>query len=90
MHTLCLLDIKTKEQSIENLMKGRKIYEPPRFMSTQTAADQLLKASDQTNTIFYLLINNFFKRKNENFKIFTLGILDCSETQGIKNIYKPE
>jgi diphthine synthase len=45
MHTLCLLDIKTKEQSLENLMKGRKIYEPPRFMSTQAAAEQLLKVS---------------------------------------------
>lgn len=40
-HTLCLLDIKTKEQSIENMMKGRKIFEPPRFMSTQVAAEQL-------------------------------------------------
>ena len=34
-HTLCLLDIKVKEQSEENLARGRKIYEPPRFMSTQ-------------------------------------------------------
>ncbi|KAK7100992.1 diphthine methyl ester synthase-like [Littorina saxatilis] len=43
MHTLCLLDIKMKEQSIENLMKGRKIYEPPRFMPVSLAAEQLLK-----------------------------------------------
>jgi len=42
-HTLCLLDIKVKEQSEENLCRGRKIYEPPRFMSTQQAAEQLLE-----------------------------------------------
>ncbi|XP_023343685.1 diphthine methyl ester synthase [Eurytemora carolleeae] len=42
-HTLCLLDIKVKEQSEENLIKGRKIFEPPRFMSTQQAAQQLLE-----------------------------------------------
>lgn len=43
MHTLCLLDIKVKEQTIENLMKGRKIYEPPRYMSAGQAAEQLLE-----------------------------------------------
>ena len=42
-HTLCLLDIKVKEQSVENLLRGRKIYEPPRFMSVQTAAQQFLE-----------------------------------------------
>jgi diphthine synthase len=31
-----------KEQSEENLMKGRKIYEPPRFMTAPQAAEQLL------------------------------------------------
>ncbi|KAJ1565324.1 diphthine synthase [Nowakowskiella sp. JEL0078] len=43
LHTLCLLDIKVKEQSIENLARGRKIYEPPRYMSINTAIDQLLE-----------------------------------------------
>ncbi len=33
-----------KEQSDENLARGRKIYEPPRFMSCQQAAAQLLQA----------------------------------------------
>ncbi|XP_052828062.1 diphthine methyl ester synthase isoform X3 [Octopus bimaculoides] len=42
MHTLCLLDIKIKEQSIENLMRGRKVYEAPRFMTIAQAAHQLL------------------------------------------------
>ncbi|RUS74469.1 hypothetical protein EGW08_017768 [Elysia chlorotica] len=43
MHTLCLLDIKMKEQTIENLMKGRPIYEPPRFLSASQACQQLLE-----------------------------------------------
>ncbi|EGW12411.1 Diphthine synthase [Cricetulus griseus] len=43
MHTLCLLDIKVKEQSLENLIRGRKIYEPPRYMSVNQAAQQLLE-----------------------------------------------
>lgn len=33
-HTLCLLDIKVKEQTVENLMRGNGVYEPPRFMTT--------------------------------------------------------
>lgn len=43
MHTLVLLDIKVKEQSEENLARGRKIYEPPRFMSISTAVSQILE-----------------------------------------------
>lgn len=43
LHTLCLLDIKVKEQSIENLMKGKKVYEPPRYMTVNQAAEQLLQ-----------------------------------------------
>uniref|UniRef100_A0ABM5G8Z3 diphthine methyl ester synthase n=1 Tax=Pogona vitticeps TaxID=103695 RepID=A0ABM5G8Z3_9SAUR len=42
MHTLCLLDIKVKEQSVENLIRGKKVYEPPRYMSVNQAAEQLL------------------------------------------------
>ncbi|KPV78326.1 uncharacterized protein RHOBADRAFT_32985 [Rhodotorula graminis WP1] len=42
LHTLCLLDIKVKEQSEENLARGRKIYEPPRYMSVPCAISQLL------------------------------------------------
>jgi len=43
MHTLVLLDIKVKEQSEENLARGRKIYEPPRYMSIPQAVSQLLE-----------------------------------------------
>lgn len=59
LHTLCLLDIKVKEQSTENLMRfdtifwglltdregfsGRQIFEPSRFMTCAIAALQLLE-----------------------------------------------
>ena len=46
MHTLCLLDIKMKEQTVENLIKGRKIFEPPRFMSVNVACEQILAVGD--------------------------------------------
>ncbi|KAJ3054677.1 diphthine synthase [Rhizophlyctis rosea] len=42
LHTLCLLDIKVKEQSIENMARGRKIYEPPRYMTVNQAVEQLI------------------------------------------------
>ncbi|XP_042568249.1 diphthine methyl ester synthase-like [Cyprinus carpio] len=43
LHTLCLLDIKVKEQSMKNLMRGPNIYEPPRYMTFAQAAEQLLE-----------------------------------------------
>ncbi|CDJ65841.1 diphthine synthase, putative [Eimeria necatrix] len=46
MHTLCLLDIKVKEQTVENLMKGNNIFEPPRFMTVNTAIKQLFEAAE--------------------------------------------
>lgn len=47
LHTLVLLDIKVKEQSIENMARGRLIYEPPRYMSIETAAEQLLEIEEK-------------------------------------------
>lgn len=47
MHTLCLLDIKVKEQSVENLIKCKKVYEPPTFLTCSEAAKQLLLASER-------------------------------------------
>lgn len=46
LHTLLLLDIKVKEQSLENLARGRKIYEPPRFMTVAECASQMLTMED--------------------------------------------
>jgi diphthine synthase len=42
LHTLVLLDIKVKEQSLENLARGRKIFEPPRYMTAAQCAEQML------------------------------------------------
>ena len=47
LHTLCLLDIKVKEPSLESLARGKKVYEPPRFMSIATAVEQLLEIEDK-------------------------------------------
>ncbi len=46
MHTLVLLDIKVKERTVENILKNKKIYEPPRFMDCNVAVQQLLEAED--------------------------------------------
>lgn len=43
LHTLLLLDIKVKEQSLENLARGRRIFEPPRFMTVAQCASQMLE-----------------------------------------------
>jgi diphthine synthase len=43
LHTLVLLDIKVKEQSLENMARGRKIYEPPRYMTVAQCAQQMLE-----------------------------------------------
>lgn len=47
LHTLLLLDIKVKEQSIENMARGRLIYEPPRYMDIATASQQLLEIEEK-------------------------------------------
>lgn len=43
IHTLLLLDIKVKEISDENLARGRKIYEPSRYMTINQALEQVLE-----------------------------------------------
>ncbi|KAG6856394.1 diphthine synthase [Tephrocybe sp. NHM501043] len=50
LHTLVLLDIKVKEQSDENLARGRKIYEPPRYMSIPLAVSQLIEIESIRST----------------------------------------
>ena len=47
LHTLVLLDIKVKEQSLENMARGRKIYEPPRFMTVAQCAQQMLEIEEE-------------------------------------------
>mmetsp|Transcript_9682 Transcript_9682/g.42244 ORF Transcript_9682/g.42244 Transcript_9682/m.42244 type:complete len:287 (-) Transcript_9682:26-886(-) len=46
LHTLLLLDIRVKEPSVEALCRGKKEYEPPRFMSCATCARQMLEVED--------------------------------------------
>ncbi|EFA83547.1 diphthamide biosynthesis protein 5 [Heterostelium album PN500] len=46
LHTLVLLDIKVKEQSIANLLRGNKIYEKPRFMTINQCIEQLLEIEE--------------------------------------------
>jgi len=50
LHTLCLLDIKMREQSVEDMMRGRKVYQPPRFLSANDAIRQLLSISKKRET----------------------------------------
>ena len=47
LHSLLLLDIKIKEQSLANLARGRKIYEPPRFMTVAQCASQMLETEEE-------------------------------------------
>lgn len=50
LHTLCLLDIKVKEPSLESLARGRKVFEPPRYMTVGQAVDQLLSIDAELGT----------------------------------------
>nr|XP_022913056.1 diphthine methyl ester synthase [Onthophagus taurus] len=43
LHTLCLLDIKVKEPTLESLTKKKIEYMPPKFMSVKEASQQLLE-----------------------------------------------
>ncbi|EGR34393.1 hypothetical protein IMG5_013440 [Ichthyophthirius multifiliis] len=50
LHTLCLLDIRVKERTDENILKNKKIYEPPKYMSCQVAIEQILEAESVNKT----------------------------------------
>lgn len=47
LHTLVLVDIKVKEQSLENMARGRLVYEPPRYMTVGQCAKQMLEIEDE-------------------------------------------
>lgn len=47
LHTLVLLDIKVKEPSLENLARGRMVYEPPRYMTVAQCASQMLETEEE-------------------------------------------
>lgn len=48
MHTLCLLDIKVREPDFDYLVRtGKTRYEAPRFMSVNTAIEQMLEVESK-------------------------------------------
>uniref|UniRef100_A0A1B0D3X0 diphthine methyl ester synthase n=1 Tax=Phlebotomus papatasi TaxID=29031 RepID=A0A1B0D3X0_PHLPP len=47
LHTLCLLDIRVREPTLESLSKKKREYEPPRFMSVSEASQQLMEIIDK-------------------------------------------
>ncbi|PWY94722.1 Diphthine synthase [Aspergillus sclerotioniger CBS 115572] len=47
LHTLVLLDIKVKEPSLENMARGRLVYEPPRYMTVAQCASQMLETEEE-------------------------------------------
>lgn len=55
LHTLVLVDIKVKEQTLQNLLRGTNIYEPPRFMSIEQAAEQLIEVQENRDEKNYCL-----------------------------------
>lgn len=45
-------DIKVKEPNLDSMMKGKVVYDPPRFMTVAQAVDQLLQivlSKEETN-----------------------------------------
>lgn len=54
LHTLCLLDIRVKEPTFESLCRGgKKQYEPPRYMTVNTAIEQLLEVERKRGDSVY-------------------------------------
>ena len=48
LHTLCLLDIKVKDPTPDSIMKKKRSYLPPRFMTVAQAAQQILDIEAMT------------------------------------------
>jgi len=79
LHTLVLLDIKLREISDENLLKGKKIFEPPRFMSINVAIDQLIECEENLKL-------NFINKELKCYGVARLGAPDQRIVSG--NIYE--
>ncbi|CAH1435453.1 unnamed protein product [Lactuca virosa] len=72
LHTLCLLDIRVKEPSLESLCRGKKQYEPPSFMTIGVAIDQLLEVEQLRGELAYnedTLCVGFARLGSENQKV---------------------
>lgn len=53
LHTLVLVDIKVKEQSYEDMARGRKVYQPPRYMTVAQCASQMLETEEDRKEEVY-------------------------------------
>ncbi|KAL9062377.1 MAG: hypothetical protein Q9157_008974 [Trypethelium eluteriae] len=47
LHTLLLLDIKVKEPNLQQLARGKIVYEPPRYMTVAQCCIQLLEVEEE-------------------------------------------
>ena len=47
MHTLCLLDIKVKEPDFQEMMKGKTVFLPPRYMTINECCENLMEAEER-------------------------------------------
>jgi diphthine synthase len=63
-----------KEQSIEAMMKGKVVYEPPRYMSVNIASKQLLEIIESKATDSYP--NELF---NEKTVVIALARIGCDD-----------
>ena len=54
MHTLCLLDIKVKEPDFEAMQRGKTVFLPPRFMSVNVSAEQLIEVEEELREGAYI------------------------------------
>jgi diphthine methyl ester synthase len=48
-----LIDIKVKEQSIENMARGRLVYEPARYMTVNECVEELLEIEERRGENVY-------------------------------------
>lgn len=87
LHTLVLLDIKVKEQSEEDLIRGRMVFQPPRFMKANQACEQIIESEENINsgligreTIVLALLR--MGTPNQAIVVKTLGEMAALEDMG--------
>ena len=66
LHTLCLLDIKIKEISEQNLIAGITKYEKPKFMTINVCIKQLLATEQEKKENGMIFFNVFFISINQS------------------------
>ena len=75
MHTLCLLDIKVKEPNYDDMKNGKTSFLPPRFMTVNTALEQILEAEENKKEGSY---------DGDDTLCVGMARLGCGELQCIK------